>query len=314
MDKSARMRVIFVAGGTGFIGNVLCQALLQKGYSLKVLTRDPSRIPLAWKGKVQAVKGDLCEPSGWSKEVNGCHGVINLSGEPLFSRRWDAEHKQKIYVSRVNGTRNLANAIGESLDKPEVFISASGIGFYGSSEDQEFDERSAAGQDFIANLAKDWEEAAYSVLSRHIRLVNARIGVVLHPSGGALAAMLPAFRFGLGGSLGSGMQWISWIHRHDLIRMLVIALEQKSVSGPINCTAPEPARQKDFAKALALQLKRPCLMRIPSFVLRIFMGEGAEVALSGQKVLPDAIRAAGFKFKYPTIEDALSHLFRGRAF
>ncbi len=302
---------VAVTGATGFVGSALVQQLQTAGHNIKVLTRNPSRaqrmFPAAAFPNVVVVPYQPLESGTWQAEISGCDGVINLAGEPI-SERWTADRKQAIVRSREVGTQKLAEAIAKADDKPSVLVSASAVGFYGTSETAEFYETSAPlEQDFLSTVCQKWEAAAEPVKEHGTRLVVIRVGIVLG-TGGAIGKMLTPFRLYAGGPIGSGRQWFSWIHRDDLVRLFIKGLTDESMSGVYNGTAPNPVRMADLCNTLGLVMNRPSWLPVPDFVLEALLGDGAQVVLEGQKVLPERTQATGFSFKYPKVEPALREI------
>lgn len=308
--------VIAVTGATGFVGKRLVKRLLADGAQVRILTRNSLSARLALPEAAlssqasfhvhDTLSGDL----GWFDAVKGCTGVINLAGAPI-STRWDEGVKRSLVSSRLNATRLLVKAINAlpENERPEAFVSSSAIGFYGTSERAEFDERSGAGRDFLANLCKDWEAAAKEATGTRTTLV--RTGVVLDKDGGALAKILPIFYAYGGGPIGSGRQWFSWIHRDDLVELILAALRNPAYSGAVNGTAPYPVRFGQLCEAVAAATNRPNLLPVPGFAIKLLLGEGATVVLDGQRVLPKRAEQQGFAFQYPTIEEALAQIVGG---
>lgn len=295
---------IVVSGSTGVIGSPLVEALKQRGDEVVRLVRRP-----------QAAGGGALH---WDPErgtidragLEGVDAVIHLAGENVFGR-WSPAKKQRIRDSRVQGTRVVSEALAALTNRPAVLLAASAIGYYGDQGDTPLTERSRppAGSDFLAEVARDWEAASASAARAGVRVVNLRFGVVLTPSGGALGKMLPPFRLGLGGTVGSGNQYVSWIELGDLIRAILHLLERSDLSGPVNMTAPAPVTNRELATALGRVLHRPSGVPVPAFALKLAFGaEGAEMLQSGQRVLPERLVASGFKFRFQTIEPALRHL------
>jgi uncharacterized protein (TIGR01777 family) len=231
--------------------------------------------------------------------------VINLAGEPIAAGRWTPERKQLIVDSRVNTTRLMVQALSRLSKRPRVFISASGVGYYGTSAERVFDESDGPGSDFFANLCRSWEETALAARSSHTRVVCLRIGMVLERDGGALAKMVPPFRAFVGGPISPGSQWVSWIHRADLIGLIEWALAHERVAGPVNAVAPGVVTMKEFCRTLGAALKRPSWLPVPEFALRLAFGEMASFMTSGQRVVPKAGIDKGFHFRYPQLDLAL---------
>jgi uncharacterized protein (TIGR01777 family) len=240
--------------------------------------------------------------------LEGVDAVVHLAGENVFGR-WTPAKKQRILESRVHGTRFLSDAIAGLTPRPSVLLAASAIGYYGDRGDEEMQEASAAGDDFLAHVARDWEAATASAAQAGIRVHNLRFGVVLTAKAGALAKMLPAFRVGLGGPVGSGNQYLSWISLDDTVGAILHVLATPSLAGPVNITAPAPVTNRDFAKTLGKVLGRPAVVTVPAFALRMAFGtEGAAMLTGGQRVMPLRLLGSGFRFRYETLEPAFRHL------
>ncbi len=292
---------IVIAGGSGFIGSELVHFLRDRGYAVKKLVRRMPANPfeIMW----DPAKGIL-DPACLAKT----DAVINLSGENIARKRWSKEEKKEILQSRLGATQTLVNAIQALSQKPKIFISASAIGYYGVESNIEADETAAAGHDFLAEVCRQWEEAV-KPLENHLRVVWLRNGVVLSKSGGVLAKMLLPFKLGLGGIAGDGKQIISWIDMDDLLQIAAFAIEQPALAGPINAVAPHPVTNEEYTKTLAALLHRPALLPLPAFAVKLVLGEmGEYLLLKGRPVIPQKILAAGFKFKYPTLQDSLTHI------
>ena len=287
------MRVL-VAGGTGFIGRPLCRALAAEGHAVTVITRNPGR------GEPRAV--------GW-EDVAGAVGasdaVINLAGDPIAAGRWTAARKARIRDSRITTTRTLVEAARAASRRPTVLVNASAVGYYGPHGEEPLDETTPAGTDFLAGVCEAWEREAIAAEALGVRVVRLRLGVVLACDGGALARMLPPFRAFLGGPIGTGRQWMSWIQRDDVIGLVIAALEDQRYRGPLNATAPRPLQNRDFANALGRVLRRPSWLPVPAPVLRVALGELADMLLTGQRVLPRAAETLGYPWRYPELASAL---------
>lgn len=296
---------VLVTGATGFVGKVVVRQLLEAGDEVVVLTRN---IP-----KAALTLGSQCKYFQWvdtnelpdAKAFEGVDGVINLMGEGIADKRWSDEQKKKIYNSRINGTQRLVEVISKLDKKPSVFVSTSAVGIYGSRGAEDITEESTTADDFLGHLCKEWEKEASKVKTHVQRLVFIRVGVVLGRNGGALAKMLPPFKMGVGGPLGSGNQYMSWIHIEDLAAMYIEALKNNSMNGPYNGTAPYPATNKEFSTALGKVLKRPAFAPAPAFAIKLAFGEMSVVLLEGQKVLPKKFKDLNFRYRYPTLEMAL---------
>lgn len=287
---------IVVAGGTGFIGEALVRALLERG-DVAVASREPL--------KVRAGRGVSWD--GVAAEVADADVVINLAGANVGEGRWTESRKKRILDSRLSATHALVEAVLRAPVRPRTFVNASAVGFYGPRGDETLDENAAPGGGFLADVVARWEAAAREV-EPAARLVVLRFGVVLGPGGGALAKMITPFRLGAGGPIGSGKQWMSWIDRDDVIAMIEWAIDHDSVRGVYNATAPHPVTNREFTRALGRALHRPAFMPAPRFALRLVFGQMAdEMLLSGQRVLPSRATAEGFVFRRPSIDDALAH-------
>jgi len=241
-------------------------------------------------------------------EANEIEAVVNLAGAPIVARRWSARRKQEIRDSRIGTTEKLLRWMTPQLRRPHVLISGSAVGYYGPRDDTPLDESAPAGDDFAAQLCRDWEHEAMEAEALGLRVCRLRTGVVLGPDGGALQKMRLPFQLGLGGPIGDGRQWLSWIHREDLVAMIQWLLEQDSAGGAYNGTAPEPVPQREFARTLGRVLHRPALLPTPAFALRLALGEAATMLLTGQRVLPVHAMAEGFDFRYPNLQGALQEV------
>lgn len=299
---------LFTTGCTGFIGHGLVPALEAAGHELILATRHPDRARRL-SSKAQVVVADTSQPGPWQAHVATAEGVINLAGEPIAEKRWTAEYKKLLQDSRLATTRNLVEAIAAADPGPQVLISGSAVGYYGTSDAGEFSEVSAGGADFLAHLCQAWEGAAQRAQHR-CRVVVLRIGIVLGPDGGALGKMLPVFRLGVGGPVGSGRQWMSWIHRTDLCRLIVAALVDPAFRGACNAVAPNPVTMGEMAVALGRIMGRPSLLPVPAPLLQALLGDGAMVVLKGQKVRSDLLVERGFHFAYPRLPEALEDVVR----
>lgn len=300
----SEQRNILVTGGTGFIGGHLCRFLCTHGYRITVWSRNPEQhLASAFEG-VQFVSAldELDLDVNW-------YGVINLAGEPLSAGRWNAVRKAHYRDSRIELTQQLNKWIRGLESPPPVFLSASAVGWYGHWEDESLDENSSATGGYAHQLCSDWESAAAEQLPPETRLCLVRIGIVLGADGGPLPEMLFPAKLGLGGPMGSGRQWWSWIHVYDLVCLFLFLLENDSVSGPVNATAPNPVTQREFARSLGVALQRPAFLPLPAFMAELVLGEFArEILLNGQRVLPAVAQSTGFHFTYPDLGPALSDI------
>jgi uncharacterized protein (TIGR01777 family) len=289
-----------VTGATGFIGRKLLEGIKDP----VVLSRNPDKAqtPLA-RGK--ALRWDPLAGPPPREAFDGVEAVIHLAGEPVAEGRWTAAKKRRIMESRKVGTTNLVRAICELPNPPRVLVSASAIGIYGDRGDEPLEERSASGKDFLADVCREWEAAADPARERGVRVVHPRIGIVLGAGGGALAKMITPFKFGLGGRLASGRQWMSWIHVDDMVGMLLFAVNNEHASGAMNAVSPTPLTNADFTRALAAAVHRPAIFPVPGFALRLLLGEFAQILLASQRVLPRAAEKAGYGYLYPDLQAAL---------
>lgn len=299
---------IVVSGGTGFIGRALCRSLVQHGMSVAVLSRHPLQAKAALDPSIKVVEWDAVTSGPWENELDSADAVINLAGAPIAEGRWTPKRKQLIVDSRVNATRLLAQTISRLTNKPRVLISASGVGYYGTSQEIRFDERNGSGSDFLAQLCVAWEQAALAAQAAGVRVVRLRTGMVLEKDGGALAKMVPPFRAFVGGPIAPGTQWVSWIHREDLISLIEWALTNEQVSGPVNAVAPGPVTIREFCRILGKVLHRPSWLPVPEFALRLTFGELASVMTTGQRVFPKLALDRGYQFRFPRLEPALQSI------
>lgn len=296
---------VLVSGASGFVGQVIVRQLVEAGDEVVVLTRNVTKAALNLGSKCQYVQWTDTTTPPPLEAFNGVEGVINLMGESLADKKWDEEQKKKIHDSRILGTRALVEAISKLDKKPKVFVSTSAVGVYGARNSEDLNESANLGSDFLATLCKDWEEEANKVKALGLRVAIIRVGIVLGRNGGALKKMLPIFKLGLGGPLGSGNQFMSWIHVEDIASMYIEAAKNSHVQGAMNGTAPYPATNAEFSKLLGKTLKRPAFFKAPAFAIKMVAGEMGDMVLTGQKVLPVKFKEQKFRFRYPTLEMAL---------
>jgi len=300
------MKNIVITGATGFIGKKVTNSLIARGDKVTVFTRSVEKAEKIFPGAENLIIWNQGAESG-SFSFESIDAVIHLAGENVMGRRWSEQHKKNLLASRVSGTRELTEALEKAKNKPEVFISASAVGYYGNSEEA-VDEYSPSGNDFLAGVVKSWEDETKRVDPMKIRRVNIRIGLVLDGKEGTLAKMVVPFRYFIGGPLGSGKQWFPWIHIDDLVGLFLFALDNGNMSGIINGVSPNPVRMDQFCNMLGKVLHRPSLFRIPAFLLRLVLGEAADVILSGAQVIPKRTLAAGYKFRFESVSGALNDL------
>ena len=305
---------VFVTGGTGLIGVRLVRRLRQRGDEVVVLSRRPD----AWQRAgpdVATVAGDATQPGPWQDRPAECDAAVNLAGAGIFDRRWTAAYKAVLRDSRVRSTENVVAALAKQPARadgsPKVLVNGSAVGYYGPHGDEELTEGSPPGDDFLAQLCVEWEAAARQAEPAGVRVAPVRTGIVLDREGGALKQLLTPFRLGAGGPVGSGKQYMSWVHHADEVGILLLALDHPDARGPVNATAPQPVTNKQFAKALGKALGRPALLPTPAFGLRLLLGEVADVITTGQRVLPRKALELGYTFQYPEIGAALRQILSG---
>jgi len=303
---------VVVAGGTGFIGRALCRSLLQDHHRVSVLSRDADRAGPLLGPAVTVYAWSETDDSAWRQAVASADAVINLAGASIADARWTAARKRLIYGSRIESTRRLADAMAAGPVRPSVFVSASGIGYYGASGDRLFDEDAGPGHGFLAELCVAWEREAQQVESVGIRVVRPRFGMVLAKDGGALSKMLPPFRAFLGGPISPGTQWVSWIHRNDVIGLIDWVLVTPTIRGPVNAVAPHPVSMKEFCRTLGRILHRPSWIPVPELPLKLALGELSTVLTTGQRVMPAAALSAGYRFQHATLDSALGEICAAR--
>jgi hypothetical protein len=285
----------------------LTKRLTKKGHEITILTRSLPEDPLLPKG-ASYLEGDPTEQGAWQESVAEHEVIINLAGASIF-RRWSDTAKEMIRDSRIHTTQNLVESLAGRKGKETLLLSTSAIGYYGFHEDEELVEESAAGDNFLASLAQEWESAALKAEAFGAKVALLRFGIILGKNGGALRQMVPLFSMYLGSPLGHGEQWFSWIHEEDLASIYLHLVAQKNISGPINCTAPNPVRNMELTKALGEALGKPTFLpAVPGFMIRMIMGEFGSVLLEGQKVFPKRLLDTGFQFKFPKIKRALQDL------
>ncbi|GAW93505.1 NAD-dependent epimerase/dehydratase family protein [Calderihabitans maritimus] len=296
---------VLVTGGTGFIGTALCRYLHDRGDRVVVLSRDEKAARRHLGNDLEVLSWDPAAGSMPAGALDGVEVVINLAGESIGEGRWTEVRKQRILNSRIRTTRVLVEAMGKVQERPRVLVSASAVGYYGPRGDEVLTEADPPGSDFLAKVCRAWEEEALKAEDLGLRVVLLRLGIVFGPGGGALARMVLPFHFFAGGPIGSGQQWVSWVHRDDVIEIIRLASADSSVSGPVNATAPQPVRMEELAKVIGKVLKRPSWLRVPGFALRLAFGEMADMLLTGQRVLPVKLQEKGYRFKYLVVEEAL---------
>jgi len=301
---------VFVTGATGLVGSGLCAELLRRGDEVTALSRKPPRKPSRnAQASLDWIVGDPAVPGPWQEEIGRATAIVHLAGEPIASGRWTRARKARLVASRVDSSRLIGETIAGCATPPEVWVNASATGYYGMRGEQPLGEDATVGDDFLARLCRDWEAAALEHASEALRVVCLRFGVVLSARGGALAKMLPPFRLGLGGPVGPRDRWFPWIGERDAVGLIVHAIHSENckppLRGPLNAVAPGAVRMGEFASALGEALGRPARLPVPLGLLRIVLGELADLLSPGQRVLCEAAQASGYQFTQPTIDLAL---------
>jgi uncharacterized protein (TIGR01777 family) len=302
------MKKVIVTGATGLIGKKLIQALLDRNDEVIIFSRDIKKAKSIFPVVKQFIEWDYHHPEKWKSNLENSDAVVHLAGLNLFAKRWNDGFKKTIIESRQVSTKNLVDAIKLCNKKPEVFISASGIGYYGDCGDNLLTEEFPNGRDFLAEVCKIWESESAKVEMANVRSVQIRTGLVLSPEDGALKQMLPSYKLFVGGPLGNGKQWSSWLHIDDIVGIYLNAIDNKKLSGPVNAASPNPVTMKEFAKILGKVLNRPSLFLVPKFMLRMVVGQAAEVVTASQRVIPDKLIKSDFQFKFTSLENALRDL------
>jgi len=305
------MRII-ITGATGLIGKALCKQL-HTNYEIVALSRNPQRAQSSLGSNAKIVHWDSCSCGQWTQYIDGALAVINLAGDPIASGRWTPEKKQRILQSRLNATKAIVDAIVSAKNKPHVLIQSSAIGYYGFEHQEALDETSLPGEGFLADVCKQWELQAKPVENAGTRCVIIRTGMVLSPDGGALPRLASPFKFFLGGYLGSGQQWVSWITIDDEVNAIKFLIENPRLSGAFNLTAPNPVKLKDLCRQIGRVLEKPCWLPIPALVLRLTFGKMTEETLmANQQVIPARLMKAEFNFAHPNIAEALECVIKKR--
>ncbi len=301
MNTSPPPQQILLSGASGLVGSALASKLREQGHTIYQLVRRPpkNQYEISWDPN----EGDITE-------LPALDTAIHLSGEPIANKRWSHEQKTRILTSRVNSTRLLVSKLSEQPTPPKSFLCASAIGYYGETGDTRCTEQSPNGNLFISEVCRMWEEEASRAESFGMRVVSFRIGIVLSTKGGALAKMLPPFKLGLGGPLGNGNQYMSWITLSDLVRAIIHCAQTTSLSGPVNFSSPSPVINKEFTRSLGSALRRPAIIPLPAFIIRLLLGQmGQELLLSSTAVTPQKLLESGFEFQQKTLQEAFSSLF-----
>jgi uncharacterized protein len=292
-----------ITGGTGFVGTQLTSRFIQDGHEVTILTRSIKKSDKIPQG-ISYLEGDPTKKGPWQEAIKNHDAIINLAGASIFAK-WTEEHKKAIRESRISTTQNIVEGIPSDPSKKMTLFSTSAVGYYGFHGDEELVEDSPPGNDFLARIALEWEGEALKAREKGTRVVITRFGIVMGEKGGALSQMIPLFKKYIGGSIGSGKQWFSWVHIKDLAEAFVFLLKHPEISGPVNVCSPNPVRNKDLAKALGRALHRPSFIPAPAFMVKLALGEFGSVILEGQKVIPRKLLENGFVFQYADIHKAL---------
>jgi len=297
---------ILITGGTGFVGTQLTSRLIQDNHEVTLLSRSAKRSGETSRG-MSYLQGDPTQKGAWQEAIKNHDAVINLAGASIFSK-WTEEHKRAIRESRLNTTRNIVEGMPSSPPKQFTLLSTSAVGYYGFCGDEELTEESPHGEDFLAQIAVEWEREALKAGDKGARVVITRFGIVMGEKGGALSQMIPLFKKYIGGPIGSGRQWFSWVHIKDLAEAFTFLLRHPEISGPVNICSPNPVKNEDLAKALGKALHRPSFIPAPAFLVKLALGEFGSVILEGQRVIPKRLLDSGFAFQYPEIDKALQEI------
>jgi hypothetical protein len=308
MVKDAAVKTVLITGGSGFIGRKLAQALLARGDRVTVLTRNVQKARSVLPPAVRVAAWNPEKQGSWCQEVEVVDAVVHLAGEPV-AKRWTDQVKRAIETSRIDSTRLLVEAMGRAKKKPAVFVCASAVGYYGARPgSEELDESASPGKGFLTDVVVRWEAAAREAETHGIRTVELRIGVVLGEGGGAIAKMVTPFKLFAGGPIGDGTQVVSWVHRDDVVGMILLALDNPAASGPINAVSPYPATSRELADAIGIVLHRPSWLRVPVGALKLLMGDAAEVLTTGQRVFPRRAAELGYEFRHARLTPALESI------
>lgn len=300
---------ILITGGTGFIGSHLVHHLSKESHYIVILTRGESKITTVNNATVKYIHCNPQTTGAWAKELEGCEIVINLIGKNVFEERWNGKVKQEILNSRIIPTKLLVEAISRTERKPSLLISASAVGFYGDRNYETITEQSSGGSDFLADVVRQWEFAAYEAEKFGVRVATPRIGLVLEKSGGMIGKMLLPFQLFAGGPIGNGRQFLPWVHMDDVVRGILYPLENNNFCGVYNLVSPNPVTMNEFSKIFGQELHRPSWIPVPDIALQILYGEGAKVILSGQKAIPEKLLSSGYQFSFSDLKKAMQNIF-----
>lgn len=302
------MRIV-IAGGTGFLGRAVALALSAEGHDIVVLSRRPEQARRRLPGSIELHRWDMNADGNWRTALEKTGAVLNFCGEIIAGVRWTQKKKDRIVASRIEPTKALVSAVAKIKSRPAVFINASAIGYYGDQGDRLVEESTGPGSGFLAELCVAWEDAALQMRESGVRVVTPRIGLVLGEHSSAFGMLLFPFKLGLGGRIGNGRQWMSWIHLADLVGLVKLALERESIDGALNATSPGAVTNAEFTRILARRLHRPAILHVPAPLLKIVLGEMGSIALAGQRVVPQKALAAGYRFRYADLGAAFDQMF-----
>jgi uncharacterized protein (TIGR01777 family) len=303
---------IIITGATGLIGSKLTNALVAKNYKVTIFTRNVDKAKTGVPSAADYLEWNYRNPGQWQNRFEDSYAVIHLAGANLAGKRFTESYKKKIWDSRIISTKNIVKAISETNNRPAIFICASGINYYGDSNERILNEDLSSGNDFLAKLCEEWENEAAKVEEKGVRRVSVRTSPVLSIHDGMLKKLYPLFKLYLGASLGSGNQWFSWIHIDDIINAYIYALENNAVSGAVNASAPNPVIMDEFAREFGSSLNRPVFFRVPLFVLKAILGEAGDSLTASLRVIPEKLQNSGFSFKYPDLHEAFIDIVRNK--
>lgn len=295
---------ILITGGTGFIGQELRESLLKEGHHLVIITRSPKK----YEDEATSNQRFISWEDDLVAEMENCDAVINLAGENIFGQRWNEEVKKRIYDSRIDSTRSLVEAMSKADNKPSIFVSASASGIYGDQGDTILTEEAKPADDFLAEVCSDWEAESQKTSEFGVRVANPRIGIVFEEGGGALEKMIPPFKFFVGGPIGDGKQYMSWIHRTDLVKALIFPIKNEDLKGAYNVCSPNPATMNEVSETLGEVMNRPSFFRVPKFALDIAFGEAAQPITGSIRMQPKKLQVHGFEFRFEELEEALADI------
>jgi len=301
---------IIVTGATGLIGSALVSELKKKNYEVIVFSRNAEKAKLTLPNADNWIDWTFNSNDKWAKSVDGVHGIIHLAGAGVFSKRWSDTYKKEIESSRIDGTRSLISAIEKSSIKPEVFIGGSAVGYYGACDDQQIAETAPNGSDFLASVCKKWEDESLKARNFGVRTIVVRTGIILDTRDGALKQLLLPFKLFAGGPVLPGTQYFPWIHIQDEVGIILHSLENKTVEGAVNASAPNPLTMNDFCKALGKAVSRPSWAPVPGFAMKLLLGEVATMLTNGQRMIPQKALETGYKFKFTDCETAIRNLVK----